>query len=329
MGKNLRYLKQLIKDLPEEDLLELQTDMLANLGDDDDNKAAEMNLVLMSDFTGEAQERFKSFGRMQGLSTGYDRLDGLTMGLVGGELVMVAGKTSRGKTTLALNIASRVAFSGKTVLFVTLEMTHSEITQRMMFVNDCTEDELTDQYHDIASKIVFQSTDELRWDSIDKLMEKAKMEMGVDLVVIDHLHYFTRELQNISEDLGRITKEFKKNAARHNVPVILISHVRKTGDDKEATMEDMRGSSYMAQDADIVLMVGRIDGDVNHTYVKIDKNRNRGKPSDRGGIEEDNRIRLYTDRIKIMNEDPAGYSVPDFHQAAEKDDPSLELDLDI
>ena len=127
----------------------------------------------------------------------------------------------------------------------------------------------------MAALTAFQKNDELDWKHIDGLIERAVKELGVELVVIDHLHYFTRELQNVAEDLGRITKEIKKNAIRHNIPVMLISHVRKSQDGKQTTMEDLRGSSYIAQDADIVLMVGR-DFDNDKLIVTIEKNRNRG-----------------------------------------------------
>lgn len=305
---NLKYIKRLISELGEEEYTKLTSEMLSQIGDTPQNKAEEMNLVLMSNFTESATKLYKNFGKMQGMSTGYRKLDDLTLGLVPGELILVAGKTSRGKTTLALNIANKVALDGKTVLFVTLEMTHDEITQRSMFINDCDtqSDKLTENYLNVSARTVFQSTDELKWDSIDKLMEKAKNEMNVDLVVIDHLHYFTRELANVSEDLGRITKEFKKNAIRHKVPVMLISHVRKTNNNEEATMDDMRGSSYMAQDADVVLMVGRSSKDPNFTFVKIEKNRNRGFDYNHNTIE------LYTDRIKMYNDSPI--KVPDFSE---------------
>lgn len=311
----LSYIKRLIGELPEEDFSQLTAEMLSSLDDSETNTAGEMNLVLMSDFTEPATELYKNFGRMQGLSSGFKKIDGLTLGFAPGELILIAGKTSRGKTTLALNMANKVALGGKTVLFVTLEMTHAEITQRTMFINDCKPGVLlTEDYENVSGRMVFQSTDELKWDSIDKLMEKAKIEMDVDMVVIDHLHYFTRELANVAEDLGRITKEFKKNAIRHGVPVLLISHVRKTGDDKEATMDDMRGSSYMAQDADIVLMVGRLEEEPDMTYVKIEKNRNRGFDYN------NNKVALYTDRIKIYNERP----IPEFAQ-----DNIKELTLDV
>lgn len=312
------YIKRLLRDLSDEEYTDLVSDIIAKTGEMPDNKAEEMNLVLMSEFTDEAEELYKNFGKMQGLSTGYPKLDKLTHGLAPGELIMVAGKTSRGKTTLALNIANKTALAGKTVLFVTLEMTHAEITQRCMFINNCVPGkELTEDYIKVSSHTVFQATDELKWDSIDRLMKKAAEDMKVDLVVIDHLHYFTRELKNVAEDLGRITKEFKKNAIRHKVPVMLISHVRKTHDDKEATMDDLRGSSYMAQDADIVLMVGHLPEDPDYTLVKIEKNRNRGYDF------HNNKISLFTDKIKIYNERPGIHvsEIPDFEiDKKEKED---------
>lgn len=191
------FIKRLISELSEEDYASLVGELLASAGDTEDNKAEEMSLVGMTEFTESAIEMYKNFGKMQGLSTGYPKIDKLTLGLAPGELILLAGKTSRGKTTLAMNIGNKVALGGSTVLFVTLKMTHEEITQRTMFINDCVGDKITDEYYEVAGRTVFQQSDELRWDSIDKLMQKAKEEMDVDLVIIDHLHYFTRELQNI------------------------------------------------------------------------------------------------------------------------------------
>jgi replicative DNA helicase len=227
---------------------------------------------MMSDYTEHAKHRMSTFGSMQGISSGYTSIDRLTKGLVGGELIIIAGKTSYGKTTLAMNISNRVAARNHRVLFVTMEMTHAELTSRYMYINGGE----TEDYYQVAANTVFQKNDELDWRSIDGLIGHARESLDIDMVVIDHLHYFTRELQNVAEDLGRITKELKKNAIRHNVPILLISHVRKTLNNQAATMDDLRGSSYISQDADIVLMVGRLENDANSMVVKIEKNRNRG-----------------------------------------------------
>lgn len=268
----MHYLTKRVNELPEDQKRTIIKELVSQYANTPKTKTDKYNVSLMADHTDEAVQRFNNYGQMQGLSSGYASIDEMTKGFVGGELTIIAGKTSYGKTTLATNIAKRIAAAKGRVLFVTLEMTHPELTSRYMAL--CGG--VTDEYHTVAAHTLFQVNDELGWEDIDGLMAKAKEELDVELVIIDHLHYFTRELQNTAEDLGRITKEFKKNAQRHNLPVLLISHVRKTMNDSPATMNDLRGSSYIAQDADIVLMVGRNPEDRNQVSVTIEKNRNRG-----------------------------------------------------
>lgn len=231
----------------------------------------------MLDFVDEAEERYKNRDEVQGLSTGFPSIDQLTMGLVAGELIIVAGPTSKGKTLLSMHIANNVAQTGDRVLFVTLEMTKAELTSRYMYVNGGKD---TGAFATVAANTIFQENDELDWKDIDGLIQNAKQELDVDLVVIDHLHYFARDIKNASEELGKITMAFKKNAIRHKLPIILISHIRKLGKDEDLSGESLRGSSLIAQDADIVLLVNR-DPETNQMGVLIDKNRNRGKLSDR------------------------------------------------
>lgn len=231
----------------------------------------------MLDYADAAEERYNNRDKIQGLSTGFPSIDRLTMGLVGGELIIVAGPTSKGKTLLSMHISNNVAKAGGRVLFVTLEMTKAELTSRYMYVNGGRH---TNTFSTVAANTVFQDNDELDWKDIDGLIQNAKQELDVDLVVIDHLHYFARDIKNASEELGKITMTFKKNAIRHNLPVILISHIRKMAQGEDLSGEALRGSSLIAQDSDIVLLVNR-DPETNQMGVLIDKNRNRGKLSDR------------------------------------------------
>lgn len=231
----------------------------------------------MLDFVDAAEERWKNRDQIQGLSTGFPSIDQLTMGLVPGELIIVAGPTSKGKTLLSMHIANNVALIGGRVLFVTLEMTKTEMTSRYMYINDGKD---TSAFSTVAANTVFQENDELDWKDIDGLIQNAKEGLDVDLVIIDHLHYFARDIKNIAEELGKITMTFKKNAIRHNLPIILISHIRKLGKDEDLSLDALRGSSLIAQDSDVVLLVNR-DPETNQMGVLIDKNRNRGKLSDR------------------------------------------------
>lgn len=273
LAKDISTLSQNKAPLPE--IIDAVKDKVEKINQKN-NKQSKYEVVPMTDFIDEAENRYRLWGKMQGLSTGFSNIDRLTLGLVGGELIIIAGQTSRGKTLLSMNIANNVAKTGRIVLFVTLEMTHVELTSRYMYLNGGE----SKDFIEVSTNTLFQKNDELGWKDVDGLIRNAKEELGADLVVVDHLHYFTRETEKASEDLGRITKEFKKNAIRHNIPILLVSHVRKLGKDEKLSGESLRGSSYIAQDADIVLLVDR-DPANNDMGVMIDKNRNRGKLSDR------------------------------------------------
>lgn len=289
-----KTLERIFKDLPKDQQQATWLKFSEVMEGYAEKKEKQFEIELMADYTEEAIERNKNFGKMQGLSSGYDKIDELTKGFVGGELTVIAGQTSYGKTTLAINIANKIALQGTPVLFVTLEMTKAEITSRFMHINGGD----TDDYQTAASLIAFQSTSELNWKSIDGLVKRFVQKFSNGLIVIDHLHYFTRELEQVSEDLGRVTKELKKNAQDHKVPVILVSHVRKIQKGQAAGIEDLRGSSYIAQDADIVLMVGRKLEEPKLMRVFIEKNRNRGYDY------AANYADLHLDTIKVYNDEP-------------------------
>lgn len=226
----LDYLDEKIKELKPEERAKLDDKLLGMIVEDSANKKKKYEIEIGADYLEEAKEMYENFGKFQGTSTGYKSIDYFTKGLVDGELIIIGGATSNGKTSLALNIACNVMKAGKSVLVVTLEMTKPQVVSRIMIADP--------NYEDYIANLVFQKHDEFGWEDIDGLIENAKVNMGVDLVVIDHLHHFTRELRNVAEDLGRITKEFQKNAKRHKVPIILISHTRK-GEGKG--IDELRG----------------------------------------------------------------------------------------
>lgn len=269
---NLTFLKGKIEALKPADQVKLYEYVLGASVETAKSARAELEFEMLADYHDEIEFRMKNWGKIMGLHTGNWVLDRMTMGLAPGELIIIGGATSNGKTVLSMNIAANVAKQGKSVLFVTLEMTHGEAGVRFRKILG------EEQYDKCGATIFFQKNDELSWHSIDGLIRKAKEEADCELVVIDHLHYFTREIQNIADELGNITKELKKNAIRHQLPIILISHTRKAPDShtRKTGINDLRGSSYIAQDADIVLMVERnLKEFPNDIIVTLEKNRNR------------------------------------------------------
>jgi replicative DNA helicase len=114
------YLTKKVLDLSQEEQRKIMSALVEKLAADPVTRSDKYDIRLMSDYTDEARIRLQNWGKVQGIRTGYGQLDEMTKGLVGGELIIVAGKTSHGKTTLAMNIANNVALAGHTVLFVTL-----------------------------------------------------------------------------------------------------------------------------------------------------------------------------------------------------------------
>lgn len=292
------YLKYRLKQKTPEELKKVSEfidDALFGVEKDE----SKTELVAVGELADEAKVLVDNWGKMQGLSTGIKSVDYNMRGLVGGELIILAGETSNGKTALGVNIAANIAKRGEPVLFVTLEVTQVQLAARVAKM-------LPKQEDLVQLPFLMQKKDELNWRDIDELISVAK-ENGAKLVVIDHLHYFTREVDKMAEDLGRITKEFKKNAIRHNIPIILISHVRKKEGAKgpELSNDALRGSSLIAQDADVVLFVHKLDA--NTVIVRTTKNRNRGYDFENDTVQLDFIDgAILRDKKEVIYSDPFG-----------------------
>jgi len=263
-----------IMDMPVKERNELLMKMEGIAIDERLSKKNKSKCRHLDDYDKEIDTHVAQFGKLVGLSSGIEVVDDMTMGLAPGELTIVAGPTSAFKTGLCLNMAANIAQQGRGVGFITLEMTKPEIGARLRKIMD---DSSYTQF------IMVNEADEMGPEDVEPFVQSAIDMAGIDILFVDHLHYFARNLENQATELGMITQEFKKIAIRYNIPVVLISHTRKTdndGKEREATMNDLRGSSFIAQDADIVLMVNKVRGEggtfmSDRTAITLNKNRNR------------------------------------------------------
>jgi len=279
------------QNIPVSEMVQMLEDTTKGLSRDSILANEKLATVRIQDYVEEAINSRPARGKIHGLSTGFFQVDEMTKGFVPGELMILTGHTSHGKTQLATNIAYRVASAGKPVLFVTMEMTKVEMTQRLLSIAD---DKIDDDF-----PVLFQAKTDLAYTDISKLVEKAK-EDGVELVVIDHLHYFSRSIENSTAEISKIVKEFKTAAIQNEMPIILICHVRKMDTKKRPSLQDIRDSSLIAQDSDMVVVVWRdtsIESEtVNEVEVLLLKNRNRGLHM--------RRKLLYSDGAKLGEDAP-------------------------
>lgn len=103
---NLTYLKAKIESLKKSDQLDLYEYVLGASAKDAKSAAQELEFTMMADYHDEIEERMKNWGKIIGLRTGNWVLDRMTMGLAPGELTVIGGATSNGKTALSMNIAA-------------------------------------------------------------------------------------------------------------------------------------------------------------------------------------------------------------------------------
>lgn len=278
--------------------------------------------VPIQDYIEQAKEIKKLAGTVQGLSTGFKGTDDLSLGLTGGELIIVSGPPSSGKTQLTTHWAYHNAKIGHKVLFVTMEMTKPQMTERFM---GAAETDLSELGFGI---IEYQKEDELASVDIPFLVSDA-VKNGSELIVIDHLQFFSDDTdENEARAIGRVVKEFKLAAVANKVPIVLIVHITKLRDGKKPTGNDLRGSALIRGHADQVLMVYR-DERPNATILEANtvevtnwKNRLRGlRPGYRKRV-------FYADGAKLSETVPAQDNSNRSFNFYEKDDEDIEAFTD-
>jgi len=241
---------------------------------------------------------------------GVDYLDKALGGIRNSELVMITAESGAGKTQFVTNIALTNTRQGKRVHFIALEAYRGEIQDRIEF------NKLAEKYYAFENRPYMQQGLSLRFsDFVDgkynklfsHLHEGTEDGMGLenlftyyrndeftidsmklvvtgikdrtDLVIIDHVHYFDYDEEQANKALKFIAKEARDLALIHNIPIILVAHIRKQ-DLKNRPLaphrEDIHGSGDLSKIATTVITLGR--GDIVErgryiTYFRIAKSR--------------------------------------------------------
>ena len=235
-----------------------------------------------------------------GVPTGYPDLDDRTAGLQPGDLVIVAGRPSMGKTAIALNMAEHAAQVGYPVLFFSLEMSADQLDRRVLgaragvpshhlrFPRQMTDDDwgrITEcMEHVSALPIWIDDSAEITVPEIRARARRVMARQEIAVVVVDYLQIVrsaTNE-QSRERELARMSAGLKAMAKELRVPVVVLSQLNRSCEarqDKRPMMSDLRESGAIEQDADLVLMLYRDavykDGaDPEAGEVLVRKNRN-------------------------------------------------------
>jgi replicative DNA helicase len=188
-------------------------------------------------------------------------------GFHGGQLIVVSGITGQGKTTFCQSMTFSAMEQGLLSTWFSYELDMIDFLEQFPL--------------DTVNNIMLPSVLKGRspeW--IEYRSWESKLKYGAQVVFVDHLHFLVdlHKSRNISFDIGSVVRSLKLLAIKHNLILFLICHTMKTrGDgDIELGLGDVRDSSLIEQEADIVLYVWR-DLDVeNRSILKIAKNRPAG-----------------------------------------------------
>ena len=225
-------------------------------------------------------ELMKSEGGITGVATHYKDLDKMTSGLQGGDMVIIAGRPSMGKTSLAMNIAENVAMDAeKPVLVFSLEMPKESLMMRMLSSvgrvsqTDLRSGKLDDQSWSSVFSTMSLITERMKMHIDDtaslspseirsRSRRLAREHGGLSLIVIDYLQLMQIPggSENRVNEVSEISRNIKALAKELNVPVIALSQLsRKSEDrhDKRPMMSDLRESGAIEQDADVIMFVYR------------------------------------------------------------------------
>lgn len=240
------------------------------------DEPAPLNEIL-SGVIGDIEDRAARNCEVSGLPTGLADLDRLIDGLKPGDLIILAGRPSMGKSALALNIAEHVAVvERKPVMVFSLEMSAKQLGQRMLSslgrINNkrLASARLTDDDWDRmtaalgrlhTAPLVIDETPALSPAQIRaRARRQIRKHKGLALIVIDYLQLMRGSGENRHQELSAITKALKSIAKSLHVPVLCLSQLsRKVEDrtDKRPMMSDLRESGAIEEDADVVAMVYR------------------------------------------------------------------------
>jgi replicative DNA helicase len=233
---------------------------------------------ILPEVVNKIDEMYHSEGKLTGISTGFKVLDDMTSGLQAGDLIIVAGRPSMGKTTLAVNIAENAALgAGKSAAIFSMEMSAESLTLRMISslgrINQghLRSGRLSEEdWPRIDSamtqlggaKLYVDESPSLTPSEVRARARRLKREHGLDLIVVDYLQLMqvSGTKENRATEISEISRGLKALAKELKVPVIALSQLNRGVEqrvEKKPVMSDLRESGAIEQDADVILLIYR------------------------------------------------------------------------
>lgn len=241
----------------------------------------------------------EAHGEVTGVGSGFHELDGMTAGFQPSDLILIAARTSQGKTALALNIA-RAAASSACVLFFSLEMSRVQLFTRMLSAEarvnhhnirvgalvDAEWPKLADAITTLSGLNLFiDDTASIGVREVRARARQVRQQHGLGLIVVDYIQlmkgrgkFDTRE-----QEVASFSRGLKAVAKELSVPVVALAQLSRAPEAgfgrkaRRPELSDLRESGALESDSDVVLMIYRPepkDGEEPPVELWIRKQRN-------------------------------------------------------
>ncbi len=218
--------------------------------------------------------------KITGIPTGFVDLDEMTAGLQPSDLIIVAGRPSTGKTSLALGVALNAALHkprSYTVAIFSLEMSKEQLCMRLLSAAGSLDmhrirtghlhhgewQHLTRAASALhESKIYIDDTPGITALEMRAKIRRQRAETGLDLVVVDYLQLMSGsgDTETRQQEISDISRSLKSVAKELNIPIVALSQLSRaveSRENKKPVLADLRESGAIEQDADLVLMIYR------------------------------------------------------------------------
>jgi len=219
-------------------------------------------------------------GNVTGVPSGFLDLDRLTAGFQRGDLVIIAGRPSMGKTAFALNCVQHAAIEGKVgVGIFSLEMSKDQLVQRLLCAEGLVDAQRLrrgalrdDDYPKLARAAGLLSTAPIWIDdsaaltplAVRSKARRLKAEHEIGLIVVDYLQLMQgpSDIENRQQEISYVSRSLKALAKELDVPVIALSQLsrapeQRSGEGRKPQLSDLRESGAIEQDADLVMFIYR------------------------------------------------------------------------
>jgi replicative DNA helicase len=215
-----------------------------------------------------------------GIATGFAELDDLTCGLQNGEMIVIAGRPSMGKTSFAMNIAEHIgADNNIPVALFSLEMSKQQFAERMLcsrsmidsqlvrkgMLNDNQYQELVQTASELSEKPIFvDDTPAITPLELRGKARRLRAQHDIKCIIIDYLQLMSLggRVESRQQEVSEMSRYLKALARELEVPVVVLSQLNRSPEGREGhkpRMSDLRESGSIEQDADVVMLLHRED----------------------------------------------------------------------